>query len=436
MTEPIHHLADTLQKLRKRIMQIRNRNKSIGEENTKTTLINPLLTALGWDLEELDEVCQEYRRKPQDNPVDYALFIFGNPRLLVEAKAIEKDLNDSKWISQTLGYATVVGVEWCVLTNGDEYHIYNSHAPVEVEEKLFRVVHISDSTQDAYTHETLSLLSKDKMGENIIKVLWKSQFIDRHVSTALQDIFRDEDKGLVNLIRKRTPAELKSSDIRESLRRASIQIDFPVVTAPSQAGEGRPVGEHGTYFDSITPYKWRRIYENIFDRRQLWKDFIERKRMGSDEFKKLSQFKRKAISGFIKFIKNSGIASESEGMFTLKDAVIPIIRRLVYEGPEAFYPSEYRDDSFEPALGSADPRTQQRIRESIRNRGQLWRLFIEEKRMTSERFKQLSDFRPKSIAGFMTMLVKNKIAYRFGDVFILNDAAVPYIQGLLMENKN
>jgi len=61
---------------------------------------------------------------------------------------------------------------------------------------------------------------------------------------------------------------------------------------------------------------------------------------------------------------------------------------------------------------------------------------MEEKRITSERFKQLSDFRPKAVAAFMTMLVKNRIACRFGDVLIFNDAAIPYIQDLLMENEN
>ncbi|MCJ7686723.1 MAG: type I restriction enzyme HsdR N-terminal domain-containing protein [Desulfobacteraceae bacterium] len=76
------------------------------------------MSALGWDLEELDEVRLEYKKKPKDNPVDYALFIMRTPRLFIEAKSLEANLDDRKWVSQTLGYATVVGVEWCVLTNG------------------------------------------------------------------------------------------------------------------------------------------------------------------------------------------------------------------------------------------------------------------------------------------------------------------------------
>jgi hypothetical protein len=227
-------LTSVLPKLRKRIHKIQNRNENIGEQNTKAALIDPLLAALGWDVEDIDEVSREYRRKSQDNPVDYALFMLRSPRLFVEAKGLEKDLSDRKWISQVLGYATVVGVEWCVLTNGDEYRLYNAHAPVDVEQKLFRVVRISDSDQEEYTLETLELLSKEKMGDNLLNVLWKAHFIDRHVGRTLGELLQNDDASLIRLIRKRTP-ELTPSEIRESLKRADIRIDFPVVSVSSQS---------------------------------------------------------------------------------------------------------------------------------------------------------------------------------------------------------
>src|SRR5918993_461851 len=227
-------LADVLPRLRKRIQKIRNRKENVGEQNTKAALIDPLLSALGWNMEDIDEVSREYRRKAQDNPVDYALFMLRSPRLFVEAKGLEKDLSDRKWISQILGYATVVGVEWCILTNGDEYRLYNAHAPVDVEQKLFRVVRISEPDQDEYTLETLELLSKEKMGDNLLNVLWKAHFIDRHVSQALGELLQNDDASLIRLIRKRTP-ELAPSEIRESLKRADIHIDFPVVSVSSRS---------------------------------------------------------------------------------------------------------------------------------------------------------------------------------------------------------
>lgn len=222
-------ILDALSRVRKRIEQVKARKESIGEQNTKSTLIDPILTALGWDLEELEEVRREFRRKPQDNPVDYAFFMLRSPCLFVEAKALDKELHDRKWISQILGYATVVGVEWCVLTNGDEYRIYNSHAAVDIEEKLFRNIRLSDHAQEEYVLDTLGLLSKNKMSEKLINILWKAHFIDHRVKVALADILHNEDGTLTRLVRKKIPA-LSRIEIRDSLKRVDFRIDFPTIT--------------------------------------------------------------------------------------------------------------------------------------------------------------------------------------------------------------
>jgi predicted type IV restriction endonuclease len=235
-------LLEALLRVRKRIDQIKGRRESIGEQNTKATLIDPILSALGWDLEELEEVIREYKRKPQDNPVDYAFFMLRSPCLFVEAKALDKELNDRKWISQILGYATVVGVEWCVLTNGDEYRIYNSHATVDLDEKLFRKIQVSDQTQEKYTLDTLGLLSKNKMGEKLINTLWKGHFVDHRVKTALVDILRNEDGGLTRLVRKKTSG-LSRAEIRDSLKRADFRIDFPAIATGEAAKPPAHKGE-------------------------------------------------------------------------------------------------------------------------------------------------------------------------------------------------
>ena len=188
MNDPITvKLAPAIEGIRRRIQQIRERKEVIGEQNTKAALIDPLLSALGWDLQEIDEVRREYRRKSQDNPVDYALFLNRTECLLIEAKSQEKDLSDRKWISQNISYAAVVGVKWCVLTNGDEYRIYNSHAEVDVDEKLFRKVSISDCDPKLLI-DTLALLSKEKMRGSLLDEMWKAHFIDRKVRLAFESL--------------------------------------------------------------------------------------------------------------------------------------------------------------------------------------------------------------------------------------------------------
>lgn len=240
MEQPKAALEQTLADLEQRISGIRRRQEAIGEQNTKAVLIAPLLAALGWNLFNLSEVVREYKNKPQDNPVDYALFVLRSPSLFIEAKDLGTNLDDRKWVSQILGYATVVGVEWAVLTDGDEYRIYNAHAPVDVSEKLFRVVRVSDLAQREYTARTLELLSKANMGESRIDALWKANFVDQHVKTALAELLRGDSKTLLRWIHRLHP-KLSYRDIAESVKRADIQIRFPVLGTPQTLARSKPV---------------------------------------------------------------------------------------------------------------------------------------------------------------------------------------------------
>jgi len=206
----------------------RHRSKGINEQNTKSALIQPVLRALGWDVEDLDDVQMEYKRRPSDKPVDYALMLLRNPRLFVEAKALGQSLDDRKWAGQIIGYASVAGVEWVAITNGDEYRIYNAHAAVPVEEKLFRKVQVSDESTNAA--DTLSLLSKARIRENEIDVLWNAHFVDRQVRAAVEELFATDPEPNASLVRlvARNVKNLTAGDIKASLRRAQVQFDFPV----------------------------------------------------------------------------------------------------------------------------------------------------------------------------------------------------------------
>ena len=86
-------LRETLAKVRTRIAELRASSDRLSEEETKAILIDPVLAALGWHVDELEHVRREYRARPSDNPVDYALVVFGKPRLFVEAKALSVALD-------------------------------------------------------------------------------------------------------------------------------------------------------------------------------------------------------------------------------------------------------------------------------------------------------------------------------------------------------
>src|SRR5690242_16203950 len=133
---PSDRLTLAIDEIRDRIRMTLDDGVLASEEDTKRAFITPLIEALGWDIRLLSEVRNEYRYKPQDNPADYALFLNRTPCLFVEAKALGITLDDRKWIVQAINYANAAGVDWCVLTNGDEWRIYKVHAQVEAEQKL------------------------------------------------------------------------------------------------------------------------------------------------------------------------------------------------------------------------------------------------------------------------------------------------------------
>ena len=217
-------------RLRERIQALvakilKDRDRRLGEQNTKATLIEPTLEALGWDIRDWDEVHREYRGKSSDSPVDYALKIMRTPRLFLEAKGLGEDLSDRKWVAQVLGYATVAGVEWCVLTDGDEWRFYNSTAAVDAEEKLFRRIRVSENNLDDVV-ETLALLARDNIEGNLLEPLWAAYFVDRKVKHALREMIDSRDSGLIRLVRRKTP-KLKPKQVLESLERLEIRIDSP-----------------------------------------------------------------------------------------------------------------------------------------------------------------------------------------------------------------
>ena len=228
----VDHLERTVADVRRRILRATSRR--LNEENTKATLIEPVLRALGWDVEDFDEVQREFRIRKRDKPADYVLLTDRRPRLLIEAKGLGEDLANRNWANQIMGYASVAGVQWIVLTNGNEYRIYNSHAPVDVDEKLFRVTRLDGGGSGAL--ETLQLIAKEPLAANRLEAIWQSHHADRLIGAALQKLFSpDGNDQLLRLVRRQVKV-LGLPEVRSSLARCRVSLDFHPTSAVTQAG--------------------------------------------------------------------------------------------------------------------------------------------------------------------------------------------------------
>ncbi|HUW12321.1 MAG TPA: winged helix-turn-helix domain-containing protein [Anaerolineae bacterium] len=224
-------LREQLEALAAKSKRLLAKEGQVGEENTKAVLVEPMLQALGWETHDLEEVQREYRYKSQGNPVDYALFVAGRPQLFVEAKGLGGDIANHKWQSQTVNYANVAGVEWCVLTDGNRWQIYKSNASGDLDQKLFLEtwLHSPEGRTPPYEPEyALSMLGRDRLAANEMETLWQVLDVDRKGREALLQMIEQRDGSLLRLIRKR--AGLTPKQAETFLRRAEVTIETPAVT--------------------------------------------------------------------------------------------------------------------------------------------------------------------------------------------------------------
>lgn len=183
------------------------------------------------------------------------------------------------------------------------------------------------------------------------------------------------------------------------------------------------------YFESLDPYKQRKIEENILNRKTLWEIFLQRRKMTISEFHEFSDFIPKtSVAAFIRFLNNSGIAIQKGDDFVISENAISPIKSLLAG-------EQFSTQESENYFMSMDTYKQRRIVENILNRKELWKVFIEKKKMTVSEFKKLSDFKPKAIAGFLNFLANNGIAHRFADTFTLSEDVIEPIKNLIEKGR-
>jgi len=233
-----------------KILSTADKLKSSGgnEANTKALLIEPLLSALGWDTADLDQVEREYRVF-DGTALDYALKIDAAPSLFLEAKAIGKKLDDKSFVSQTVNYANNEGVVWCVLTNGINYRVYKTNEPVGMEEKLLFEIDLGEARNGASAEvaHSLDLISRGALVNGKLEAWGDQVFTDKRIRSALVSLAGSPPPGLISMVDEIAgKPEISPERIQQSLARIldigdgptpSVQKGVPAGTqAPTRAG--------------------------------------------------------------------------------------------------------------------------------------------------------------------------------------------------------
>ena len=224
-------LQEVLSQAKERLLASKKYPQKLGEQNTKSTAITPILEALGWDVTNFEEVCFEYKSRAGGNPVDYGLLWKGKPRLFVEAKGYGENINDIRWVEQCLSYTTSAGVRWIVLTDGWTWKLYDAHNPNRAEGKLFKQTTISDQDSEDFFH----LISKDAAIKNGLDNVAEVEKVNTLVLSALKNIFNSNPppQRLINEVEKvladqnRLGNPLTREQVKEALMRCEAEFVFP-----------------------------------------------------------------------------------------------------------------------------------------------------------------------------------------------------------------
>ena len=125
-------LKETIEMLRERIQAHRPYLEGY-ETRTRQALIDPMLRALGWDVEDPNSVELEYgiRRKW----ADYALMVNEKPIAVIEAKALGTPLNDDEKM-QALNYANMDGIDYMAVTNGDHWQMFDVFKRGQLDDRI------------------------------------------------------------------------------------------------------------------------------------------------------------------------------------------------------------------------------------------------------------------------------------------------------------
>jgi predicted type IV restriction endonuclease len=181
-------------KLNTFIVQIPARKNAIKtEEATKTGLIMPFLTALGYDCTNPLEVCPEYIADfgvKKGEKIDYAILKDGKPIIFVECKCVGFDLDDKKFGSQLYRYFSTSNTKIGILTNGIEYRFFSD---LKTENKMDSIPFL--------------IINLENMNDRQIKALSKFTREEFNIESILPSA---EDMMIRNEIMKAIESELNN----------------------------------------------------------------------------------------------------------------------------------------------------------------------------------------------------------------------------------
>lgn len=194
-----------MQSLQAEIDQVRQiaetyQGQGLTEQDTKNAIIEPILAALGWPKRDLTRVRAGYRRTWKSDAIDYALFSEEEPVLFIEARALDRPIEDAAFVAQVLTYSSVAGVSWAILTNGWRWDFYSVLAQTQIEKRRIFSVALNEPA----CAEWLSWLSLAHLKGDRLENFRRRVRAERAVREAVMQLFEEPDEFFLDLLAEKT----------------------------------------------------------------------------------------------------------------------------------------------------------------------------------------------------------------------------------------
>lgn len=209
------------------IQDIRKRKSilSMDEASTKNAVVLRLISALGWDHFDIQEVKPEYSIGTKR--VDYALRISNINKVFIEVKRINENLELHQ--EQLLAYSFQEGVKLAVLTNGSNWWFYLPLNEGAWEKRRFYTLDLFSQDINEICNKLIDFLSKDNVlsgeavtnAEHVYKGRFKKNILQEAIPKAWTEIISEPNDILVDLLIETTESisgyRAEKSDIEKFL---------------------------------------------------------------------------------------------------------------------------------------------------------------------------------------------------------------------------
>jgi len=181
---------------------------SFDEAATKQVVILRILSLLGWDIYNIDEVEPEH--PVVSTKVDYLLRHANKPEVFIEVKRVGEPLE--KHQEQLLNYSFKEGVHLAVLTNGVTWWFYLPLLAGSWEQRKFYSIDIYDQPSEEIVGRLIDYLSKNNVAsgkaiENaqaVYKTRQKEYEISKTLPRAWYKMVTEPDPVLIDLVADNT----------------------------------------------------------------------------------------------------------------------------------------------------------------------------------------------------------------------------------------